>query len=57
MKIFFTIFLLKMDTILSFVLLQNVWDKDPLSQEKMGHVTFTLAQLREKGKVSSIVYK
>ena len=54
MKIFFTIFLLKMDTILSFVLLQNVWDKDPLSQEKMGHVTFTLAQLREKGKVSSI---
>ncbi|CAB4039226.1 extended synaptotagmin-1-like, partial [Paramuricea clavata] len=28
----------------------DVWDKDPLSQEKMGHVTFTLAQLREKGK-------
>ncbi|XP_046860503.1 uncharacterized protein PYUK71.03c-like isoform X2 [Xenia sp. Carnegie-2017] len=25
----------------------DVWDKDPLSQEKMGHVTFTLAQLKQ----------
>lgn len=29
----------------------DVWDKDPLSQEKMGHLTFTLAQLKEMGKI------
>ena len=28
-----------------------MWDKDPLGQEKMGHVTFPLAQLKEKGNV------
>lgn len=30
------------------IFLQDVWDKDPLSQEKMGHLTFTAAQLKEK---------
>ncbi len=28
-----------------------MWDKDPLGQEKMGHVTFPLVQLKEKGNV------
>lgn len=34
-------------------LFQEVWDKDPLSQERMGQIGFTTEKLKDLGKVTT----
>lgn len=35
------------------LLFQEVWDKDPLSQERMGQIGFTTEKLKDLGKVTT----